>query len=154
MLFELLSSWLLANLPRAHLTPIHSTFMSRIYTTIIRPNLEYAEVMWSPHKKKHVLKLERIQRTTIKMAPELEDLTYEEILKEMHLTTLKERRERGDLITIYKLMNNLEETDRKNIILRGKGEARNLRGHKKKLQSLEWTEGRCDNGKECTVNPL
>ena len=31
-------------------------------------------------------------------------------------------------------MNNLEETDRKDLILRRKGEARNLRGHKKKLQ--------------------
>ena len=62
------------------------------------------------------------------MVPELEDLTYEERLKEMHLTTLKERRERGDLITIYKFMNNLEETDRKDLILRRKGEARNLRG--------------------------
>ena len=49
----------------------------------------------------------------------------------MHLTTLKERRERGDLITI--LMNHLEETDRKELILRTKGEARNLRGHKKML---------------------
>ena len=41
--------------------------------------------------------------------------------------TLKERRERGDLMTIYKSMNNLEETDRKNLILRRKGEAKNLR---------------------------
>ena len=62
------------------------------------------------------------------MVPELEDLPYEERLKEIHLTTLKERRERDDFITIYKLMNNLEETDRKNIILRRKGEAKNLRG--------------------------
>ena len=57
--------------------------------------MEYAEVIWSPHKKKPVLKLERIQRIATKMVPELEDLTYEE-----RLTTLKERRERGDLITI------------------------------------------------------
>ena len=72
-----------------------------------------------------MLKLERIQRIATKMVPELEDLTYEERLKEIHLTTLKERRERGDLITIYKLMNNLEEADRKkNLILR-KGEAKN-----------------------------
>ena len=61
----------------------------------------------------HVLKLERIQRIATKMVPDLEDLTYEERLKEMHLTTLKETRERGDLITIYRLMNNLEEIDRK-----------------------------------------
>ena len=142
--------------------------MRKIITTMIRPKLEYAEVIWSPHKKKHVLKLGRIQRIATKMVPELENLTYEARLKEIHWTTLKERRERGDLITIYKLMNNLEDTDRKDQILRRKGEAKNLRGHKKILHKgvclrykkvqfslkkhryLEWTEGRGDNGKECT----
>ena len=65
-------------------------------------------------------------------------------------------------------MNNLEKTDRKDLILRRKGEVRYLKGHKKKLQKgiclkdtkkqfspknyryLEWTKGRGDNGKECT----
>ena len=113
------------------------------------------------HKKKPVLELERIQRIATKMVPELEDLTYEERLKEMHPTILKERRERGDLITIYKLMYNLEETDRKDIILRRKRKDRNLRGQEKMQKSLferykkvvfpkEWTKGRGDNGKECT----
>ena len=53
------------------------------------------------------------------MVPELEDLTYEERLKEMHLSTHKETREIGDLTTIYKLMNNLQKTDRKDLILIG-----------------------------------
>ena len=35
----------------------------------------------------------------------MEHLTYEERFKEMHLT-VKERRERGDFITIYKLIEN------------------------------------------------
>ena len=100
---------------------------------MIRPKLEYAEVVWYPHKKKHSLKLERIQIIATKMVPELEDLSYKERLKEMHLTTLKKRRERDDLITIYKLMNNLEETNREDLILRRKREARNFRGHKKIL---------------------
>ena len=52
----------------------------------------------------------------------------------MHITTLKERKERGDLIIIYKLMNILEETDRKDLILIRKGEVKNLREHKKILQ--------------------
>ena len=69
-------------------------------TTMIRLKLEYAEVIWSLHKKKHVLKLERIQTIATKMVPELKELTYEETLKEMHLTTLKEKK-RGDLIIIY-----------------------------------------------------
>ena len=63
-----------------------------------------------------MLKLERIQRIATKMVPELEDLPYKERLKEMHLTTLKERREKGDLITIFKLMNNLEETEKRSNI--------------------------------------
>ena len=40
--------------------------------------------------------------------PDLEDLTYEEILKEMELTTLKIRSER-EVVAIYKLMNNLRK---------------------------------------------
>ena len=67
------------------------------------------------------------------MVPELKDLTYEERLRKMQLSTLEERRERGDLITINKLMNSLEETY-KRLILRRKGDTRNLRGYKKKLQ--------------------
>ena len=49
--------------------------------------------------------------------PDLENLNNEERLKEIQLTTLKER---GDLITIYKLMNNLEETDKKDLIMKRK----------------------------------
>ena len=97
--------------------------------------------------------------------PELEGLTFEESLREMQL---KERRERVDLITIYKFMNNLEETNRKDLTLRSKGESRNLKEHKKnaetnlleryriilfspkKYRYLEWTEIGGDNGKECT----
>ena len=64
-----------------------------------------------PPQEKNMRKLERIQRIATKMVPELKELTcYEERLKEMKLPTLEEKRERGDLITIYKLVNDLEET--------------------------------------------
>ena len=106
--------------------------MRKMIISMIRPKMECAEVIWSPHKKKYVLKLERIQRIATKMAPALKNLvTYEERLKEMQRSTLEERRENGDSITIYKLMINLEETDKKNLILKRKGEAGILRGHKK-----------------------
>ena len=48
---------------------------------MIRPKLEYAEVISFPHKKKHVLKLGEIQRIATKMVPDLEDSTYEKRLK-------------------------------------------------------------------------
>ena len=50
------------------------------------------------------------------------------------MTTLKERRERGDLIPIYKSINNQEDTDKKNLIRKRKREARYLRRHKMKFQ--------------------
>ena len=99
--------------------------MRKIIITMTRP-----EEMWYLHKNKYVLKLKRIQRIATTMVPDLEDNVWGK-KKEMHLTTLKQRRERGDLTTIYKLVNNLEETNRKDLILKRKGEARYMRGQEK-----------------------
>ena len=74
-------------------------------TSMIRPKLEYAAVVWAQKKKKRkkeIRKLERIQRVVTKRVPELKDLSYEERLEEIGLPTLQERRGRGDLITMYK----------------------------------------------------
>ena len=78
--------------------------MKKILTSMIRPRLEYAAVVWSPHAKKDIRKLERIQRVATKMVPELRE-QYEDRLREMGLPTLQDRRERGDLITLYKIVN-------------------------------------------------
>ena len=94
---------------------LDTSMMKKIITTMIRPKLEYAAVVWSPHMKKDIRKLERIQRTATKMVPELKDLTYEERLREMSLPTLQERRERGDLITMYKMVNHAEKIDRQDL---------------------------------------
>lgn len=60
--------------------------------------------MVPPTRKNHVKKLERTQRAANKMVPELKDPPYEEKLIEMEVPALKER---GDLIMIYKLTNDL-----------------------------------------------
>ena len=41
--------------------------MRKNITSMIRPKLEYAEVIWWPHKKKNVLKIEKIQKIANKM---------------------------------------------------------------------------------------
>ena len=110
-----------------------ASMMRKIITTMIRPRLEYAAVVWSPHMKKDVWKLERIQKAATKMVPELKDKTYEERLKEMNLPTLQDRRERGDLITMYKLVNGMERIDGQNLVtVIGGGNSR-TRGHSKKI---------------------
>ena len=114
--------------------------MRKIIATMIRPKMEYAETVWSPYKKKHVKKLERIQRMATKMVPELEELTYEERLREINLPTLEERRERGDLITVFKLYNKMEEADNEELLITERREIGFTRGHTKKLR-----KGRCLN---------
>ena len=104
--------------------------MEKITTTsVIRPKIEYAAVIWSPHKKKDIRKLERIQRAASKMVPEIKDLTYEERLMKMGLTTLTDRRERGDLITTYEIVNNREKIDRQDLVTLKEDGKRETRGH-------------------------
>ena len=80
--------------PEKHIDIIFDdSFMREIITSMIGPKLEFVKVIWFPHKKKYVLKLERIQKIATKLVPELNDLTYEARLKEMQLSTFKEKEE-------------------------------------------------------------
>ncbi|MPC61753.1 hypothetical protein E2C01_055829 [Portunus trituberculatus] len=51
------------------------------------------------------------------MVLELKDLTYDKQLKDMGLPTLQDRREQGDLITMYKIVNSIEKIDKKDLVL-------------------------------------
>ena len=51
------------------------------------------------------------------MVPELRELTYEDRLKEMGLLILQDRREGGDLITLYKIVNGIEKLDYQNWVM-------------------------------------
>lgn len=105
--------------------------MKKIITAMIRPRLEYATIQWAPNLKKHIRKLEKVQRAATKMVPDLRDLTYEDRLKRMQLPTLENRRERGDLIAIYRVMIGMEKMDREDLCMWNE---RMSRGHGKKLK--------------------
>ena len=52
--------------------------------------------------------LERIQRRATQIVQELANLPYEERLRQLNLTALEDRRIRGDLIGMYKIVNGFE----------------------------------------------
>ena len=79
-----------------------------LYPVLVRPLLEYCVQIWSPYKKKHINLIERVQRRATKLVPALRDLPYEERLSRLKLTTLEERRNRGDMILTYKLISGKE----------------------------------------------
>ena len=98
-----------------------------LYKTIVRPHLEYCIQAWRPYRKKDFDMLERVQRRATKMIPKLRNISYEMRLKECGLTTLENRRLRGDQIEVFKILNGYENIDR-NIFVTVK-EERRTRGH-------------------------
>ena len=75
----------------------------QLYTSLVRPHLEYASSVWNPYRKKD----EQIQRRATKLVPSLKGVEYDERLRRLRLTTLEQRRARGDLIEFYKYTNEL-----------------------------------------------
>ena len=73
-----------------------------LYQTLVRPHVEYATSVWSPHLKGDRDKLEKLQRRATKLIPALKDKTYKERLQNLKLPTLEFRRLRTDLILLYK----------------------------------------------------
>ena len=102
----------------------------QIYKTYIRPLLEFAVSSWNPYFAKDIEILEKVQRQVTKIPPELKDLPYEERCSRLKLTSLRERRQRGDLIITFKILSGYYSVP---LDLYHNGEHIHLRGHNRKL---------------------
>ena len=83
-----------------------------IYKAYIRPHLEYCLQAWSPHLIKDKDCLEQIQRRATRLVKGFKKLTYEDRLKKLGIYSLEKRRLRGDLIEVYKILNEKERVDK------------------------------------------
>jgi ribosomal protein L29 len=102
----------LVGLVRRAFKHLDKDMMTQIIKGLIRPQLEYGNVAWSPLYKKEAVLLENVQRRATRLVPELKNMEYEDRLKAMNLPSLTYRRHRGDMIETYKYLNkmyNLEE---------------------------------------------
>ena len=83
-----------------------------LYKAYVRPHLEYCVQARSPYFKKDIECLEQVQRRATKLIKGFKNLSYENRLKRLKLTTLEKRRLRGDPIETFKIITGKEKVDK------------------------------------------
>ena len=102
-----------------------SDFMLTIFTTHIRPILDFCSPVWNLGYEGNLKLLERVQRRWTKQIIGLNNLPYDERLSSLNLFSIRGRLLRADLIQIWKITHD--------------SVGNNLRGH-----SLKLFHPRCD----------
>ena len=82
----------------------------KLYSSFVRPHLEYANSVWSPHLRKHIKMLESVQIRGTKLVDGMKTMSYQERLQALDLPTLLHRRDRGDMIQVWKHFNSYEKS--------------------------------------------
>jgi hypothetical protein len=95
----------LAQITRAFHYRDRHTFM-KLYTTYVRPHLEFATPAWAPWTETDISCLEKVQIKAVSMVSGLTSHTYEEKLAELGMLTLAERRHQLDMLQMYKVLHN------------------------------------------------
>ena len=83
-----------------------------LYKSLVRPKLEFGVAAWNPWLERDIDCLERVQKRLIRSLSNFRGTSYEEKLEDAGLTTLKERRLRGDLIEAFKTLKGLNNVDK------------------------------------------
>ena len=102
-----------------------------LYKTLVRPHLEYRNIVWGPSNRADQQRVERVQQRATKLIPELRHLPYQRRLQELNIPSLYYRRRRGDMIAVYQLLHGKLDLDPH--IFFDEAVARDTRGHPWKL---------------------
>ena len=84
-------------------TALDDTTLPLLYTSMVRPHLEYGNIIWGPHFKEDMKAVERVKKRATRMILRIKDLPYTQRLKALNLPSLSYRRKRGDRLCATKL---------------------------------------------------
>ena len=93
---------------------LDKSMFNKLFKGIVRPHLEYANVIWHPNYKRQSIEIEKVQRRATKILKEINVLSYSDRLKALNLPSLKYRRLRGDLIQAYKIIHDIDNLNKEN----------------------------------------
>ncbi len=105
-------------------------FLLRMYTTFVRPRLEYATQVWSSHYLKDIDLIEGVQRRFTKRLPGMNELSYPQRLLALNMQSLELRRLIFDMVYTYKILHGLVDIDLTELFIFSQS---GTRGHDLKL---------------------
>ena len=71
---------------------LDNALFKKLFTTFVRPQLGYAQAVWSPHLPEHINIIENVQIRATKLVDGLGNLDYTDRLRKLDLPTLAYRR--------------------------------------------------------------
>ena len=80
-----------------------------------RPHLENAVLFWSPHLRRDIDKIEKIQRSATKVIPEIKNHSYHQRIQDLDIISLVQKRLRGQLIEVLKYLNQFNTASEKGL---------------------------------------
>lgn len=98
ILFKLKKAFVFFNKPIVNL----------LYKALVRPQIEFAIPAWMPTRKKDLQRLDNVQRLASKLVPSLRHLDAQAREAALGWMNLSDRRVRGDLIQLFKIVRKYE----------------------------------------------
>ena len=104
---------------RRNIKTSNSNVKTLAYNALVRPILEYSCQVWDPHTNKDIQKLESVQRRAARYATNRYHNTSSptEMIRNLGWDSLKQRRAKIRLATLYKIMFNLVEIPREQFLI-------------------------------------
>ena len=84
--------------------------LCKLFTTNVRPLLEYATPIWNPSFKKNVSLIEKVQKRFTKLVLKNSHDAYHIRLHNLSLMSLEKRREIFDLCPVFQCVNSLNSS--------------------------------------------
>ena len=87
-----------------------------LYKSLVRPHLEFGNLVWGPFNRADEKLVERVQRRATRMVPDLCHMAYEERLEALQLPSLYYRRKWGDMVHTYQMFHGGVDVDPSNFV--------------------------------------
>ena len=112
--------------------------MERQPKALVRPHLEYGQVIWPLYFKTDLNKVENVQRKRTKLIAQIGDQEYSEKLRILKLPSTTHQRSRGDMIEVYKLLTGKYSTNERLMKINRNSSTKKIRELRLKLLLLLW----------------